>query len=347
MVVTILKKMGYGFLVLLGVITIVFFLFHSITSNPVAMITGQQADAKTIANIKKEYDLDKPVWKQYLLYVNDVMPLSIYKDSSITQKNLKGFFVGGNTKLGVKWPYLRRSFQTKKEVSSVLGEMFVGTLVLAIAAMIIAIILGVGLGIVAAIKKGTWIDNSSLVASVAGISAPSFFMAILLAYIFGFVLHKYTGLQMTGSLFTYDEHGRHIALQHLILPAITLGIRPMAIIMQLTRSSMLDTLQMDFVRTAKAKGLSQRKVILKHALPNALNPVITAITGWFAELLAGSFFIEYIFGWKGLGKVTVDALEKQDFPIVMGSIIFAATIFIIVNIITDALYKWLDPRIQT
>jgi peptide/nickel transport system permease protein len=347
MVVVLLKKVGYGLLVLLGVITIVFFLFHSITSNPVAMITGQQADAKTIANIKKEYDLDKPLWQQYVLYVNDVMPLSIYKDSTITQKKLQGIFAGGSIKVGLKWPYLRRSFQSKKEVSSLLAEMFIGTVVLAIAAMCIAIVFGIGLGIIAAIKKDTWIDNTSLVTSVAGISAPSFFIAILLAYVFGFVLHKYTGLQMTGSLFTYDGNGKHIALQNLILPAVTLGIRPMAIIMQLTRSSMLDTLQMDFVRTARAKGLSRKRVILQHALPNALNPVITAITGWFAELLAGSFFVEYIFGWKGLGKVTVDALEKQDFPIVMGSIIFAATIFIVMNIITDALYKWLDPRIKT
>ena len=341
----ILKQIGYAFLVLLGVVTIVFFLFNKITSNPTALITGQQADAKTIANIKKEYYLDKPVWQQYLLYVNDIMPIGYHNIDEIKDKNLKGLFVGGYNKVGIKWPYLRRSFQTKKDVSSQLADVFGGTLILAIAAMLIAICIGIPLGILAAIKKGTWVDNTAIISSVAGISAPSFFMAILLAYIFGYLLAPYTGLSMTGSLYTYNVNGKHLALQNLILPAITLGIRPLAIITQLTRSSMLNTLQFDFVRTATAKGLTQKQVIFKHALPNALNPVITAITGWFAELLAGSFFIEYIFGWKGLGKITVDALEKQDFPVVMGSILFAATIFIVVNMLTDWLYKVIDPRV--
>ena len=341
----ILKQIGYAFLVLLGVVTIVFFLFNKITSNPTALITGQQADAKTIANIKKEYYLDKPVWQQYLLYVNDIMPIGYHNIDEIKDKNLKGLFVGGYNKVGIKWPYLRRSFQTKKDVSSQLADVFGGTFILAIAAMLIAICIGIPLGILAAIKKGTWVDNTAIISSVAGISAPSFFMAILLAYIFGYLLAPYTGLSMTGSLYTYNVNGKHLALQNLILPAITLGIRPLAIITQLTRSSMLNTLQFDFVRTATAKGLTQKQVIFKHALPNALNPVITAITGWFAELLAGSFFIEYIFGWKGLGKITVDALEKQDFPVVMGSILFAATIFIVVNMLTDWLYKVIDPRV--
>jgi ABC-type dipeptide/oligopeptide/nickel transport system permease component len=135
-------------------------------------------------------------------------------------------------------------------------------------------------------------------------------------------------------------------LQNLILPAITLGIRPLAIITQLTRSAMLEVLQQDYIRTAQAKGLSQRTVLWRHALPNALNPVITAITGWFAELLAGAFFIEYIFGWQGIGKLTVDALEKLDFPVVMGSVLLSATFFILVNILADILYGVIDPRVR-
>ena len=132
----------------------------------------------------------------------------------------------------------------------------------------------------------------------------------------------------------------------LVLPAFTLGIRPLAIITQLTRSSMLDVMSQDYIRTAYAKGLSKRTVVWKHALRNALNPVVTAITGWFAELLAGAFFVEYIFGWKGIGKVTVDALEKLDFPVVMGSVLLSATFFILVNILADLFYGIIDPRVS-
>jgi ABC-type dipeptide/oligopeptide/nickel transport system permease component len=144
-----------------------------------------------------------------------------------------------------------------------------------------------------------------------------------------------------------DSQGlRRLTLQNLILPAFTLGIRPLAIITQLTRSSMLDVLDQDFIRTAYAKGLSKRKVIWRHALRNALNPVITAVTGWFAELLAGAFFIEYIFGWRGIGKVTVDALEKLDFPVVMGSVLVTAAFFVLINMLSDVLYGLIDPRVQ-
>jgi peptide/nickel transport system permease protein len=172
-------------------------------------------------------------------------------------------------------------------------------------------------------------------------------MGIIIAYFFGFVLTKYTGLQMTGSLFNIDPYaGKTLELKNLILPALTLGLRPMAIITQLTRSAMLDVLDQDYIRTAKAKGLSNTRIYFVHALPNALNPVITAVTGWFAELLAGAFFVEYIFGWKGIGKVTVDALEKLDFPVVMGSVLVTATFFMLVNILADILYVVVDPRVK-
>jgi peptide/nickel transport system permease protein len=203
------------------------------------------------------------------------------------------------------------------------------------------------LGVVAAVKQNTWLDSSSIFASIVGISAPSFFMGIIIAYLFGFVLSDWTGLHLSGSWFDIDEKGhRVLTLQNLILPAITLGIRPLAIITQLTRSAMLDVLDQDYIRTAWAKGLNKRKIIWKHALRNALNPVITAITGWFAELLAGAFFVEYIFGWKGIGKVTVDALGKLDFPVVMGSVLVSATFFILINILADILYGLIDPRVR-
>ena len=213
--------------------------------------------------------------------------------------------------------------------------------------MLFATILGIILGVIAATNKDTWMDTGAVFSSVLGISAPSFFMGILIAYLFGFILNQYTGLPMTGSLYETDPFaGRQLSIRNLILPALTLGIRPLAIITQLTRSAMLDVLKQDYIRTAYAKGLSRSKVIWKHALRNALNPVVTAVTGWFAELLAGAFFVEYIFGWKGIGKVTVDALEKLDFPVVMGSVLLTASGFILVNMLADLLYGWLDPRIR-
>jgi peptide/nickel transport system permease protein len=191
-------------------------------------------------------------------------------------------------------------------------------------------------------------DTSAVFSSIVGISAPSFFMGIIIAYLFGYVLTGYTGLHMTGSWFDLDEMTgeRYITMQNIWLPALTLGIRPLAIITQLTRSSMLDVLSQDYIRTAYAKGLGKKTVIWKHALRNALNPVVTAITGWFAELLAGAFFVEYIFGWKGIGKVTVDALEKLDFPLVMGSVLVSSAFFIFINLLADLFYGIIDPRVR-
>jgi len=341
------RKLLYGLLVLAGVVVIVFFLFQGF-GDPARLVIGQTGDSATIKNIRKELALDQPKWKQFVLYLNDVSPISIHSKSEIEQKNLHGFFVGSDAhQVGIKWPYLRKSYQTKKEVSEVLMEALPGTIILALAAMLFATIFGILLGVIAAVKQNTWLDTTSIFASILGISAPAFFMGIILAYVFGFVLSHYTSLNMTGSLFAIDAfNGKELQLRNLILPALTLGIRPLAIITQLTRSAMLDVLEQDYIRTAYAKGLSKRVVVMKHGLRNALNPVITAITGWFAELLAGAFFVEYIFGWKGIGKTTVDALEKLDFPVVMGSVLVTATFFIVVNLLADILYGVIDPRVR-
>jgi ABC-type dipeptide/oligopeptide/nickel transport system permease component len=341
-----LKKMINGLLVMAGVVVIVFFLFQGF-GDPSRLVMGQTGDLATQQNIRRELYLDKPKWKQFLLYLNDVSPISVYSAKEIADKKFSGFFVGSETKVGVKVPYLRRSYQSKREVWDVLMEVLPGTIILAIAAMGIAVIIGIPLGVIAAVKKNTWMDTTSIFASVLGISAPSFFMGIIIAYIFGFVLSDYTGLNMTGSLHDTDAFsGRQLQLRNLILPALTLGIRPLAIITQLTRSAMLDTLNQDYIRTAYAKGLPASVVITRHALRNALNPVITAITGWFAELLAGAFFVEYIFGWQGIGKVTVDALENLDFPVVMGSVLVSSFFFIVINLLADLLYGIIDPRIS-
>lgn len=341
----IVKKLFYGLLVLLGVVILVFWVFQGF-ADPTRLVMGQTGDSTTIANIKKELYLNQPKWKQFTLYLNDISPISINSKEEIEKKKLKGFFIGGENKLAIKVPYLRTSYQSKREVWDVLLEALPLTILLAVAAMIFAAILGISLGVLAAVKQNTWMDTSAIFASVVGISAPSFFMGILIAYVFGFLLSHYTGLHLTGSLYDYEVSGKTLQLKNLILPALTLGIRPLAIITQLTRSSMLDVLNQDYIRTAYAKGLSKRAVIWKHGLRNALNPVITAITGWFAELLAGAFFVEYIFGWKGIGKVTVDALEKLDYPVVMGSVLISALVFVMVNILADILYGIVDPRVR-
>jgi ABC-type dipeptide/oligopeptide/nickel transport system permease component len=342
-----LRKLLYGLAVLAGVVVLVFVLFQGF-GDPARLVMGQGGDAATQAAIRKELYLDQPRWKQFLLYVNDVSPLSVHHAQTIKQKGLKGFFIGGKYKAGIKTPYLRTSYQSKKPVTTVLFEALPGTLLLAAAAMLLAICLGIPLGVQAALRKGTWLDTGALAGATIGISAPSFFMGIIIAYLFGFVWSGWTGLHLTGSWFDVDmaTGARRLTLQNLLLPAFTLGIRPLAIITQLTRSAVLDVLQQDYIRTAYAKGLSKRSVIWRHAVPNALNPVLTAVTGWFAELLAGAFFIEYIFGWRGIGKITVEALEKLDFPVVMGSVLVTATFFILVNIIADLLYGLLDPRVR-
>ncbi|HYF29977.1 MAG TPA: ABC transporter permease [Chitinophagaceae bacterium] len=341
-----IRKLIYGMLVMLGVIILVFFLFQGF-GDPSRLIIGQRADAATQENIRKDLYLDQPKWKQFVLYLNDVSVIAVHSNEEIERKGLKGVFIGGEKNLAIKLPYLRRSYQTRKDVWEILMDALPGTIILAFAAMLLATVAGIALGVLAAVKKDTWMDTSAVFVSVLGISAPSFFMGILIAYLFGFVLSDYTGLHMTGSLYDTDPfEGRTLELQNLILPALTLGIRPLAIITQLTRSSMLDVLNQDYIRTAYAKGLSKKMVIWKHALRNALNPVITAITGWFAELLAGAFFVEYIFGWKGIGKVTVDALEKLDFPVVMGSVLVASFFFILINLLADVLYGLVDPRVR-
>jgi len=344
------RRVRYSLLVLWGVVSLVFLLFNVLPGDPARLTLGQRSDLSSLENARHELNLDKPLFTRYWLYINDLLPIGIHNKDSATARKYQYialFSVSKEKCIVLKWPYLGRSYRTKREVNAVLGDALPGTAILALTAMTFASIAGILLGMLAALKKDTWLDTSAIAASVAGISLPSFVAALFIAYIFGYLLHNITGLNMTGSLWEYDAFtGKHLAIRNLILPAFALGIRPLAIITQLTRSSMLDVLNQDYVRTAYAKGLSTTKVVFRHALPNALNPVVTTVSGWLAELLAGSFFVEYIFGWKGVGRITVDALDKFDFPLVMGSVLLTAFIFIIVNLFTDLLYSWLDPRVR-
>jgi peptide/nickel transport system permease protein len=345
-----LRKILYGFAVLWGIVTLVFLLFNVLPDDPARLTMGQRSDVASIENVRKELNLDKPVGVRYLLYLNDLSPISIHERKTENELKYNPYLnagIGTSKILLIKKPYLGRSYQSKRLVWDVLADALPGTIILAFAAIFFATVFGISLGILAALKKGTFLDTSAILASVAGISAPSFFAGLLIAYIFGYVLNGITGLSMVGSLWEYDAFGgKHLAIKNLILPALTLGVRPLAIITQLTRSSLLDVLSQDYIRTAYAKGLKKHQVIWRHALPNALNPVVTAISGWLAELLAGSFFVEFIFSWKGIGKLTVDSLDKFDFPVVMGAILITATIFVLVNMLTDLLYTKIDPRVR-
>lgn len=345
-----LKKILYGLAVLAGIVVVVFFLFNVLPGDPARMTQGQRSDVQSLEAVRKEFGLDKPIPVQFAYYINDLSPLSVHPDDSLNRAKyhyLRLIPLGKEQYLVLKKPYLRRSYQTKRDVSSILAETIPNTFILATTAMIFATLIGIFLGVVSAVNKDTWIDRSANAFAILGISAPSFFAGIIIAWLFGFVLGDYTGLNMSGSLYNYDPfRGEVITWKNLVLPMLTLGLRPLAIIVQLTRSAMLDVLSQDYIRTAKAKGLDRKRIIYKHALKNALNPVITAISGWFASLLAGSFFVEYIFGYNGLGKATVDALELSDFPVVMGAILFVAFIFVIINILVDILYAFIDPRIK-
>ena len=351
-----IKKLFYSVLVIFGVLTIVFFLFNVLPGDPARMMLDKREDSKQLELIKKKYGFDRPIYVQYLYYLNDLSIISFHNKSKSSfafldekKYNAVKIFEFKNYNVVAKSPYLRTSFvKSNLKVSSIIKSTFPNTFLLAFLAILFALVFGLIFGVFSALNKDSIIDKSIMYFSVLGMALPSFFSAILIAWIFGYLLNAYTGLSMTGSLYEIDDYGisRTIQFKNVILPALTLGIRPLAVIIQLCRSSLLDVLSMDYIRTAKAKGLNKFVVVFKHALRNSLNPVVTVVSGWFASLLAGAVFVEYIFAWNGLGKEIVDALNNMDLPVVMGSVIFISMIFVIINILVDLIYAWVDPRVR-
>ena len=350
-------KLGTAFLALWGVASLVFFLFTVLPGDPAQMMMDQNEDSTQLEVIKSKFGFDLPIATQYFYYLNDLLPISIHSKDPLVfgyyAEDLYGGWILTHTKnkvVVVKAPYFRTSYQKRgKPIAEIIKETLPNTALLALSSMTIAVVLGVFFGIVATLNKDNWLDRFLQLVSTLGMSVPSFFSAILFSWFFGYVLHEFTGLNMTGSLFELDDYGEENRMQwkNLILPSIVLGIRPLAVIIQLLRSNLLEVLSEDYILTAYAKGLSRYQVLLKHAIKNALNPVITAISGWFASLLAGAIFVEYIFGWKGLGKEIVEALNQLDIPVVMGSVLTIAFFFIIINIVVDFIYAYLNPRIKT
>ena len=349
------KRILSGVLVIIGVVFFIFILFNVLPVNSARMTLGQRTDAASMKAIEREFRLQLPWYSRLMYYCNDLSPISMSHLSDDThptwlspaQTSFVKLFTIGERTIVLKEPNLGRSFQSRRKVSEIVAENFPPTAILALCAIVMASVIGIVLGVFAALKQYSFWDNAILLLSNVGISQPSFFAGFIIAMVFGYYLGHLTGLSPQGPLLWVDDNGNSIYVwRNLILPVIALGIRPIAIITQLTRSSMLDVLSMDYVRTARAKGLSYYVVVFKHTLRNALNPVITSISGWLAALFTGAYFIEEVFNYNGLGSQTINAIRNFDFPVVMGLSLFVAIVFVVMNIMTDMLYAMVDPRVR-
>ncbi len=329
-------------------------MFSVLPGDPAQMMLGQNENSEQLLNIKKKYAFDKPISKQYLLYLNDLSPISIH-----SQKNTDYTFLENNkyshyklleTKssfLVIKFPYLRTSFTKQgKKVSDIIKDTLPNTLVLAVSSITIAIFIGIFFGIISAIYKDKFIDNFIQIISTIGMSVPSFFSAIIFAWVFGFLLKEYTNLNMTGNIYELDDFGEYyvLNLKNLILPSIVLGIRPLAVISQLMRNELLDVLSQDFIRTARAKGLTEPMVVIKHAMQGGLIPVVSFLGPAVAGLLAGSFVVETIFQIPGLGRFYVEAALNRDYTMILGTTIFFSAMIVFFNLLSDLAALWLNPR---
>ncbi len=318
--------------VVFGVTLIAFALIHLAPGDPVINMLGQHATQQEIDEARAKFGLDQPLYIQYFIWLGDVL----HGD-------------------------LGRSIISHEQVTMEIASRFPNTIELAIAAMIFAILIGVIAGIISATKQYSVADYSVMGVALFGISMPVFWLGIMLMMIFGVFLgwlpiggridllipfQRITGFMVIDSIITGNGAALISVLRHLILPAIALGTIPMAIIARTTRSSMLEVLRQDFIRTERAKGLSERKVIYKHAIRNAMVPVVTVIGLNFGLLLSGAILTETVFSWPGVGRLVVDSVFDRDYPLVIGCILVFALVFVIVNLITDLLYTYIDPRIH-
>lgn len=292
--------------VLWGVVTITFFLSRLAPGDPVEAMTGQRATEEQRQLIRERYGLDKPLLIQYGVYVFNV---------------LRG-------DLGL-------SYDSHRPVTELIAETFPNTFHLAVTAMIFAVILGIGAGLISALFPHTWIDRTAMVFSLLGISTPVFWLGLLLMY---FVSIQLQWLPPSG----YGDGG----IRYLILPAIALSTQSVAFLARMTRASMLEIMGEQFIASAKAKGVSPFSIITKHAFSNALIPIVTILGLDFASYLSGSVLTEKVFSWPGLGRQMVTAILQRDYPLINGVVLFFSLIFILVNLIVDVLYAYLDPRIR-
>lgn len=323
------RRLVHALSVLWGTVTLVFVLF-SLAPDPARQLAGQNESEEMVQAIRAKHGLDQPLHVRYVAFLSGLWPVE---------------FTEGR----VRWSGvdLGRSFVTERPVADAIASALPATALLAISAMVLALFIGLGVGFGLALRPGSVLDRWVLGLAALGMSAPSFVMAILVSWLFGSLWHHWTGLPMAGGLLTvHPFEGPQIAWKHLILPALTLGIRPLSVVIQLTRNSAVDVLASSYVRTARSKGISTSRLMAKHVVKNALNPVLTAASGWFASMLAGAVFVEYVFGWRGMGMLMFRALEQSDLPIVLGCVAVVAATFVGVNLLVDAAYGLLDPRVK-
>lgn len=333
---------------LLGLHALLFVLF-SVMGDPARMLVGQRADQGTLAAIRHELGLDRTLGEQYLLQLHELSPVGWLDSAGRAQQAQHLSLVrAGEHALVLKLPYLRRSFQSSRPVGALIAERIPATALLALASLLIAAGIGIPLGVFAARNRDGWADRLSSLASVVGVAAPSFFAAIVMATVFAVWLEPVTGLNVTGYIRQPSVLGEGYVYTwaNLILPAATLGLRPAALLFQITRSGMIEVLSSDYVRTAWAKGLPERVVVWRHALPNVMGPVLTVLSGWLAALFTGAFFVEAIFDWPGLGKLIVDALLTSDYPVISGACLVTGAVFVGVLALTDRLQGLVDPRVR-
>jgi len=327
-----LRRILNVLLILLIVSVLVFLMIRLIPGDPAKVIAGEHASEKSLAELRAQLGLDKPIYIQFFTWFGKV---------------LSGDF--------------GYSIFTHEPVLKELLYRFPNTFELAVFAMIFATLIGVFAGIISAVKRYSILDYTSMIIALFGVSMPVFWLGIMLIMIFGvkldllptggrlgvfYAIKPITHFYLVDSLLEFNFPAFWDTLRHLILPAIALGTIPMAFIARITRSSMLDVIHQDYIRTAKAKGLETKTVIMKHALRNALIPILTASGTEFALLMGGAILTETIFSWPGIGTYVVQAVESRDYPAVQGSVIFIALVVALVNLIVDIMYAYIDPRIH-
>lgn len=328
----IIKRILQVIPVLLGVTIIIFFITRVLAADPAPVVLGEHATQEAMAQWRADYGLDQPLWRQYIDFVVN----ALHGD-------------------------LGTSYYTHTPVTQEILSRFPATAELAVCAIIVAAVIGIALGVMAAVHRNKLADNASMVVALVGISMPIFWSGILLILFFSAYLHILpssgridpllqptggTGFFIIDTIASGDFEALGNTLQHLVLPTLALSLYSMAIITRMTRSSMVETLNADYIRTARAKGLPKGKVTIKHALRNAMLPVTTVIGLQFGSLLGGALLTETVFAWPGIGKYTVDCVLKSDFPVVQGVVLLVAVIFVVINLIVDIIYAWLDPRIK-
>lgn len=335
--------------VLIGVTLLIFFLTRVIPGDPAVAMLGQRAAPNLVERLRSDLGLDRPLFLNTAAFT-ETGSLPALFDSQYFD------YMSGLLRLD-----LGRSIYTLIPITTSLGHRFPATLELALFAMAFAILIGVPAGVYAATRRGTFADTSIMLVALSGVSFPVFWLAIMMIYLFAVVLgwlppsgrlsiqlsiDTITGMYVLDALLAANWRAAWDALKHIVMPAIALGTIPLAIVVRMTRSSMLDVLGQDYVRTARSKGLGEVKIVRKHALRNALLPVVTVIGLSFGVLLSGAILTETVFSWPGIGRWVFDAIAARDYPIIQGGVIFVAVVFVLVNLLVDLSYALIDPRIQ-